>query len=66
VLCFQQVRERKSLKNRVHLDVSVRDRRREVDRLCEHGASVKREAEGYTVLLDPEGNAFCLTDRPPG
>jgi hypothetical protein len=67
LLCFQQARERKiasdPAKSRLHLDVSVRDRRGEVERLCALGASVRRETEGYTVLLDPEGNAFCVTDR---
>lgn len=61
--CFQQAAERKTLKNRVHLDVTAPDRRREVERLIALGASIKREAEGYTVLRDPEGNEFCVLER---
>ncbi len=61
-LCFQQVREPKTIKNRVHLDVAVGDRKLEVARLAALGASVKREARDYTVLLDPEGNEFCVVE----
>ena len=61
-LCFQQARERKAIKNRVHLDVAVADRKREVVRLLALGASMKRQAEGYTVLHDPEGNEFCVVE----
>lgn len=63
MLCFQKVAEPKSVKNRVHLDVTVPDRRAEVARLLALGASVKREADGYTVLRDPEGNEFCVVER---
>jgi hypothetical protein len=62
-LCFQQVAARKTLKNRVHLDVGVPDRRREIERLTALGASVARETEGYTVMRDPEGNEFCVVER---
>ena len=63
ILCFHKVAERKTAKNRVHLDVAVADRRREVARLTALGATMKREAEGYTVLYDPEGNELCVVQR---
>jgi hypothetical protein len=59
ILCFQKVPGRTYENNRVHLDVAVSDREREVARLCGLGAAVAREAEGYTVMRDPEGNQFC-------
>jgi hypothetical protein len=60
VFCFQKVPGRTYENNRVHLDVAVSDREREVARLCGLGAAVAREAEGYTVMRDPEGNQFCI------
>lgn len=63
LLCFQKSATPKPPKNRIHLDVSVPDRRREVARLTALGASLKREAEGYTVLCDPEGNEFCVVEK---
>ena len=62
-LCFQKTEAPKLHKNRVHLDVNVPDRRREVERLLGLGASLAREADGYTVLRDPEGNEFCVVER---
>ena len=60
---FQQVPEHKVVKNRVHLDVTTQDRRREVDRLVALGASVRQEHDGWTEMGDPEGNEFCVTER---
>lgn len=62
-LCFQIFPGPRHARNRVHLDVSVDDRPAEVARLVGLGASVAREAEGYTVMRDPEGNNFCVVDR---
>ena len=59
-LCFQQMRTPKSQRNRLHLDITTRDVRAEITRLCALGASVAREADRYTVLRDPEGNEFCV------
>jgi hypothetical protein len=59
-LCFQETSERKSIRNRVHLDLTARDRRAEVARLRALGASVRRETEEYIVMQDPEGNEFCV------
>ena len=63
MLCFQEARAPGAGKSRLHLDVAVPDRRAEVARLCALGASLRREAEGYTVLADPEGNAFCVVEE---
>jgi len=63
LLCFQLAREPRAPNGRIHLDVSVADRAAEVARLCALGASLAREGEGYTVLRDPEGNAFCVAQR---
>ena len=45
------------------MDVYTVDRRVEVARLIALGATVARVAEGYTVMHDPEGNAFCVAER---
>jgi hypothetical protein len=61
-LFFQQVPEPKTVKNRTHLDVAATDRRDEVDRLRKLGASVLEEYATWTLMGDPEGNEFCVTD----
>lgn len=62
---FQAVPEPKQGKNRVHLDMAVADRPGEVERLKVLGATVFKEmAEGayqWTIMQDPEGNEFCVT-----
>jgi hypothetical protein len=63
LLCFQEARRRSGGKSRIHLDIAVPDRRAEVARLCALGASVRRETEQYTVMADPEGNAFCVVEE---
>jgi hypothetical protein len=60
-LCFHEI-ERGRVQGRIHLDVRVRDRPAERTRLIGLGASMLREADGYTVMADPEGNHFCLVD----
>jgi predicted enzyme related to lactoylglutathione lyase len=73
-LLFLVVPEGKSAKNRLHLDLSPPDTMAaEVDRLVAAGASVQRRVEEgesfWTVMLDPEGNEFCVLrgpgDEPP-
>ncbi|MEU1211706.1 VOC family protein [Streptomyces sp. NPDC005790] len=65
-LLFQRVAEVKTVKNRLHLDVhsAPGQREAEVERLLGLGASVLRIVEGpggsWQVLLDPEGNEFCV------
>ena len=66
---FLIVPEDKSIKNRIHLDLSPpTTMAREVDRLVDAGATVvERVDEGgsyWTVLTDPEGNEFCVLRGP--
>jgi hypothetical protein len=68
VLAFNEVTEGKAVKNRLHLDVvaesAIAD---EVERLETLGASLRNWAEAngttWAVMLDPEGNEFCV--MPP-
>ena len=68
-ILFQSVPEGKSVKNRLHLDLrpatSMADER---DRVAGLGATEHRYvAEGgsfWTVMLDPEGNEFCVLRGP--
>lgn len=62
-LVFQETPGRERTRGRLHLDIAVADRRGEVERLSALGATVQREGGDYTVMADPEGNRFCVTDR---
>lgn len=63
-ICLMPVAESKTVKNRVHLDLtsSPEDRDREIDRLLALGARRvdigQTGTETWTVLADPEGNEF--------
>jgi predicted enzyme related to lactoylglutathione lyase len=64
-LCFQQVDEPTSGKNRVHLDCATPDLEVETRRLVAAGAAfvAEHETDGFAwvVLADPDGNQFCVT-----
>jgi len=62
LLCFQQVPGRSYENNRIHLDIAVVDRQREVRRIRALGGEVLRETPSYTVMRDPEGNQFCVME----
>ena len=62
-LFFQEVPEKKSSKNRIHLDLEVADRPAAVERLTASGATVIRHYDTWSVLADPETNEFCLSDQ---
>jgi Glyoxalase-like domain len=47
---------------RLHLDLVGGPRAAEVARLEALGARVRDVHAGYTVMLDPEGNRFCVQD----
>ena len=70
-LTFAHVPETKTVKNRLHLDVSPSDREQaeEVRRLLDLGAwhaDVGQGDQSWVVLADPEGNEFCvLAGRRP-
>ncbi|MFI8964610.1 VOC family protein [Streptomyces sp. NPDC053493] len=66
-LLFIQVPEKKSVKNRIHLDLQPQDRTRdeEVERVVGLGATLvddrrRPDGTGWVVLADPEGNEFCV------
>lgn len=61
-LCFQKMPGRTSGRNRWHLDLEGAPREAEVERLRALGAQVRDVHEGWTTLLDPEGNPFCVLD----
>jgi hypothetical protein len=68
LLVFCPVTESKTVKNRVHLDVSPVgcDRDEEVARLETLGATridIGQGEQGWVVLADPEGNEFCVLGR---
>jgi len=64
-LWLVQVPEPKTVKNRVHIDLRADDSSGEVARLVSLGATVALDQrnDGLVVLLDPEGNEFCLLKR---
>jgi hypothetical protein len=61
---FQLVPEPKVVKNRVHLDLRCDSLEEEAERLRGLGASVVSEYDDHLLLRDPEGNEFCLSERP--
>ena len=68
-LLFQVVPEGKAVKNRLHLDLrSSASMAAEVERVKALGATELRYVEGggsfWTVMLDPEGNEFCVLRGP--
>ena len=48
-----------------HLDLACDDRAAETERHVALGAVVVRRREGWTVLRDPAGLEYCITDRDP-
>ena len=61
-LCFQKRAPPRTGRNPIHLDLVGADRQGEVERLIALGASIREAHERYTVMLDPEGNQFCVQD----
>ncbi|MES2340991.1 MAG: VOC family protein [Pseudomonadota bacterium] len=61
-LCFQQVQTLAAGRNRQHLDVVGGPRAEEVARIVALGGTVRDIHEAHTVMLDPEGAAFCVQD----
>jgi hypothetical protein len=64
-LVFVPVSEPKALKNRLHLDLNPVgcDQEQEVARLIDLGARRTDVGQGdstWVVLVDPEGNEFCV------
>jgi catechol 2,3-dioxygenase-like lactoylglutathione lyase family enzyme len=65
-LLFAPVPEPKTVKNRLHIDVSPREgsQAEEVERILALGATPADVGQGddvpWVVLADPEGNEFCV------
>ncbi|HEX2383029.1 MAG TPA: VOC family protein [Acidimicrobiales bacterium] len=63
-LLFLEVRDDKTAKNRIHLDLRPDDRDAEVARLESMGATRvdigQTGEETWIVLADPEGNELCV------
>jgi hypothetical protein len=51
---------------RAHLDIACSSRDREVVRHASLGARLVEERDAWTVMADPSGLRYCLTDRAPG
>jgi predicted enzyme related to lactoylglutathione lyase len=68
-MCFMPVTEAKTVKNRLHLDLTTgaEDRDAEIARIIALGARTveigQTGNESWIVLADPEGNEFCVV-RP--
>jgi Glyoxalase-like domain len=62
---FEKVPETKAAKNRVHLDLVIEEPSA-IGELVDRGASIVGEHEmgtqRWTVMLDPEGNEFCVAE----
>ncbi len=50
---------------RAHLDLSSTDRQAEVDRHLGLGATRVQDFDIWTLLVDPAGLPYCVTDRAP-
>ncbi|MER7000802.1 VOC family protein [Streptomyces sp. NPDC000410] len=63
-MCFVPVPERKTVKNRLHIDLAPDDQAAEVERIIALGARRADVGQGdeadWVVLADPEGNEFCV------
>ena len=70
-LTFVPVKDEKTVKNRIHLDLNSRDRAdqdAQVLQLMATGATEVDIDQGdvpWVVLADPEGNEFCVLDPRP-
>ena len=66
-LTFQKVDDSAARPRRLHLDLTAENRQMEVERLGALGAREERQValeDGWTwtVMSDPDGNEFCVTD----
>ena len=69
-LVFVPVPDGKTVKNRLHIDLSPDDRDAEVERIIGLGATRADVGQGddvtWVVLADPEGNEFCVLSAREG
>ena len=59
---FQQSDDTTKSRNRIHFDLAFAERNTEAERLEGLGARIRDERDDHIVMLDPEGNQFCLFD----
>ena len=70
-LVLQRVAEPKTVKNRMHLDIRVKDLKEALASLEELGATrlsqevIEEAGFRWVVMADPEGNEFCVGVEPP-
>ncbi len=67
VLRVQRVPERKSVKNRLHLDIEVASLEPAAARVRSLGGAIVQETRteygvDFVIAADPEGNEFCLIE----
>lgn len=66
-LTFQKISDTRDGPSPVHLDLTADDRHAEIARLAQLGAQERRSVSmedgwAWTVMTDPDGNEFCVTD----
>ncbi len=65
-IMIQQVSETKTAKNRLHMEFKTDNLKSEAARMVALGATLVAEREfgdtRWIVMLDPEGNEFCLVN----
>ncbi|NJN50899.1 MAG: hypothetical protein HC809_03060 [Gammaproteobacteria bacterium] len=61
---FQHRSEPTAHRNRLHFDLKFAGRASERERLLNLGATLREERDDHTVMLDPEGNQFCVFAAP--
>ncbi|MBA2364863.1 MAG: VOC family protein [Actinobacteria bacterium] len=63
-ILFVKVSDRKTTKNRLHLDLRPKDQAAQLRRLIDLGATEvdvgQSSDDTWVVLADPEGNEFCV------
>ncbi len=66
-ISLNQVPEKPSSRNWLHLDLYTSDREGEVERLLKVGATLHPQTyepdEDFRVLEDPDGNLFCVVQK---
>ena len=67
-LVLQKVPEVKTLKHRAHIDFRVDDLDASVEQVVQLGGRelnrISEHGETIAIMADPDGNEFCLIDRP--
>ncbi|HEX2312476.1 MAG TPA: VOC family protein [Thermomonospora sp.] len=68
-ILFLRVPDPKTVKNRLHLDLTPDDQAAEVERILALGArrvDIGQGEQSWVVLADPEGNEFCVLSGEGG